>query len=78
MGLPSMPVPEILQSPSPSENPKHDTPPGAFTPTGLLTKDKTEKYHISELGDPEGSYPSMTSPCGQKWPNSGGCTPPAK
>ena len=37
-----------------------------------------EKYHISELGDPEGSYPSVTSPCGQKQPNSGESTPPAK
>ena len=35
MGLPSMPVLKILPSPSPSENPKHHTPPGAFTPTGL-------------------------------------------
>ena len=56
MGLPSMPLPKILPSPSQSENPKHNTPHGAFTPTGLFMKVKTEKYHISELEDPEGSY----------------------
>ena len=78
MGLPCMPVPNIVPSPSTSENPKHQTPPGPFTPTGLFMKVKSKKYNITELGEPECSYPSMTSPHGQKQPNTGECTPPAK
>ena len=48
MGLPCMPVLNIVPSPSTSEIPKHQTPPGPFTPTGLFMKVKTKKCNITK------------------------------
>ena len=95
IGLPSLPVPNLYPSPSqhpgtsyhsygykPNFSPWQVFPPGGLTPSGLLAKVKQEKYHISELGDPENPYkPStMTSPHGDKWQfeASGDSTSPTK
>ena len=82
MGLSTLPVPNL--DPSAGQHPgtsyppcgnkhsfssQHNLPPGGIPPSGLLTKVKQEKYHRTELGDPDNLYRSSanTSPLGEKW-----------
>ena len=55
-------------------------PPSGITPSGLLAKVKQEKYHRSELSDPNDQYNINASPCAEKWhlASTGDSTPPAK
>ena len=95
MGLPTLPVPNsdlsTGQHPGTSYPPhgnKHsfssqsNLPPRGITPSGLLAKVKQEKYHRSELGNPDNLYKSSatTSPHGEKWQLEAGgdSTPPTK
>ena len=94
MGLPTLPVPKMLPSAGPNptashmetsgnkpmSSSHHTVPHNGFTPSGLLAKVKQEKYHTSELGDPDDQYNVNASPHGEKWhlASTGDSTPPAK
>ena len=95
MGLPTLPVPNLDLSPSPNPStsyPPYENkptffshqviPPSGITPSGLLAKVKQEKYHRTELADPDNQYkPSLSpSPQGdkQQLDAGGDSTPPAK
>ena len=76
MGLPTLPVPKLLPNPSTSymeisekkqmSSSQHNLPLTGITPSGLLAKVKQEKYHRSELGDPDNQYNVNASPHGEK------------
>ena len=80
MGLPTLPVPKLLPSagPNPStshmetsanrplSSSQHNLPHSGITPSGLLANVKQEKYHRSELGDPDDQYSINASLCGEK------------
>ena len=91
MGLPTLPVPNMMPSPSPI--PDTSFPPSTLpspqcipylgiTASPLLSKVKQEKYQISELGDPDNQYKPLPSPSsgGEKQQFDASCdlTPPPK
>ena len=93
MGLLTLPAPNL--DPASSPNPGTSYPPygnkptfsshqvihpSGITPFGLLAKVKQEKYHRSELADPDNQCKPSPSPWGDKWQlDAGGdSTPPAK
>ena len=94
MGLPTFPVPKMLPSAGPNpttsymetsgnkpiSSSHHNLPHSGLTPPGLLAKVKQEKYHRSELGDPDDQYNINGIPHGEKQhlASTGDSTPPAK